>query len=265
VQDLLAPVPRQPRPLHGLRLLEERMSETNGHKSLLEALLAVQAEAPALPKDGTNPAFKGSKYTKLDTIVDTIGPILNRHGLVWTTLPTMDKQGEPALMYRLIHAATDQNITGTMPLLLGKADSQGFGSAITYARRYSLCAVLNLVADDDDDGHRASQRRAAGASSDTPSESQLKELARQVKLNQPLSSSTLAACLLSVGATGVQGEDLETGAWATKINRAQVSGLIDLFKSSTLPTGESDLPADADDFKAPADANPDEFFEAAKS
>jgi hypothetical protein len=152
-----------------------------------------------------------------------------------------------------------------MPLLLGKEDSQGFGSAITYARRYSLCAVLNLVADDDDDGHRASQRKAAGASSDAPSESQLKELGRQVKLNQPLPSSTLAACLLSVGATGIQAEDLETGAWATKVNRQQVSGLIDLFKSGTLPTGESDIPADADDFKAPADANPDEFFEAAKS
>jgi hypothetical protein len=168
-------------------------------------------------------------------------------------------------MYRLIHAATDQNITGTMPLLLGKADSQGFGSAITYARRYSLCAVLNLVADDDDDGHRASQRKAAGASSDAPTPAQLKELGRQVKLNQPLPPSTLAACLLSVGATGISAADLETGAWATKVNRQQVSALIDLFKSGQIPTGESDVPADAGEFVPPADANPDEFFEAAKS
>jgi hypothetical protein len=41
-----------------------------------------------------------------------------------------------------------------MQLLLSKNDAQGQGSAITYARRYALCAVLNLVADDDDDGQQ---------------------------------------------------------------------------------------------------------------
>jgi hypothetical protein len=247
-----------------VRPLEERMSETNGHKSLLEALLAVQAEAPPLKKDATNPAFR-SKYTPLDTVVETIGPILNKHGLTWRTFPTTNEHGQPALRYRLQHVASGEMDEDVMPLLLGKEDSQGLGSAITYSRRYSLCAVLNLVADDDDDGHRASQRKGAGASSDAPSEAQLKELGRQVKLNQPLPSSTLAACLLSVGATGIKAEDLETGAWATKVNRQQVSGLIDLFKSGTLPTGGSDVPADAGEFVLPADANPDEFFEAAKS
>jgi hypothetical protein len=43
-----------------------------------------------------------------------------------------------------------------MPLLLAKSDPQGQGSAITYARRYALMAVLGLVADEDDDGNKAS-------------------------------------------------------------------------------------------------------------
>jgi hypothetical protein len=94
-----------------------------------------------------------------------------------------------------------------------------------------------------------------------PSPAALKELGRQVKLNQPLKSSTLAACLLSVGAKDIPAADLDSGAWATKIDRTQVSALIDLFKSGTLPTGESDVPADASEFERPADANPGEFFE----
>jgi hypothetical protein len=111
-----------------------------------------------LRKDATNPHYR-SKYASLDTIVEQVGPILAKHELVWSTLPVNDEQGRPALRYRLAHAPTGEVLEGTMPLLLSKPDAQGMGSAITYARRYSLCAVLNLVADDDDDGHAASQGR----------------------------------------------------------------------------------------------------------
>jgi ERF superfamily len=128
------------------------------HKSLLEALLAFQAEVPTLPKDATNPHFK-SRFTPLDTIVEKVGPILAKHGLVWMACPTYGPDGNPALSYQLAHAASKEHIDGTMPLLLSKSDPQGQGSAITYARRYSLCAVLNLVADDDDDGNAAVKAR----------------------------------------------------------------------------------------------------------
>jgi hypothetical protein len=220
------------------------MSETNGHKSLLEALLAVQAEAPPLKKDATNPHFK-SKYTPLDTVVETIGPILNKHGLTWRTFPTTNEHGQPALRYRLQHVASGEMDEDVMPLLLGKDDSQGLGSALTYARRYSLCAVLNLVADDDDDGHRASQRKGSGASSDAPTDAQMKELGRQVKMNKP-TNVILRAMLDKVGATDVTDEELALGSWATKVTKPQVSGLLDLFKGGVLPTGESDIPSDPD-------------------
>jgi hypothetical protein len=123
--------------------------------SLLAALLAVQQEVPTLPKDAINPHFR-SRYTPLDTIVEHVGPILTKNGLVWLTMPCRDEHGDPALQYRLAHASTGEVLEGTMPLLLTKADPQGMGSAITYARRYSLCAVLNLVADEDDDGNAGS-------------------------------------------------------------------------------------------------------------
>ena len=95
---------------------------------LMQAILAVQAEAPTLPKDKTNPHFK-SKYTPLDTITETIGPILQKHGLVWLTFPGRDEQDNPALRYSLVHATTGEREDGEMPLLLGKGDMQGLGSA----------------------------------------------------------------------------------------------------------------------------------------
>jgi hypothetical protein len=123
--------------------------------SFLSALLAVQAEAPTLPKDKTNPHF-GSKFTGLDTIVEKVGPLLVKHRLVWITQPGRDELG-PFLEYRLVHVDSGEGLIGRMPLLLSKGDSQGLGSALTYARRYALTAVLNLVADEDDDGNSTAQ------------------------------------------------------------------------------------------------------------
>ena len=122
----------------------------------MSAILAVQAEAPAIQKTKLNPAFK-SRYITLDTLMDSIMPVLNKHGLVWLTVPSYTDNMDATLAYRLIHVETGEEIGGEMPLMLSKQDPQGQGSAITYARRYSLMAVLGLVAEEDDDGARASK------------------------------------------------------------------------------------------------------------
>lgn len=153
------------------------ISEAEGG-GLFPALLAFQAEAPTLPKNATNPHFK-SKFTSLDTIVEVVRPLLAKHGLVWTAFPSRDQSGEPALRYALTHAASGESISGTMPLLLTKQDPQGQGSAITYARRYSICAVLNLIADEDDDGSHASSGTTRQAAKPKPSAEELLVLARE--------------------------------------------------------------------------------------
>jgi hypothetical protein len=214
-------------------------------EGLLTAILAVQAEAPTLPKDKINPHFRSS-YTPLDTIVERIGPILNKHGLVWLTMPCRDDSGEPALKYRLAHAGTGEVIEDTMPLLLSKADAQGMGSAITYARRYSLCAVLNLVADDDDDGNAARPSGASSAPSTSPSATaaatpeQLKYLKSLVTKEKP-SEETLRLMLADVDADGV---DPTKAGWSKALKKDQASRMIERFKSGTLPTGKSDIPND---------------------
>jgi hypothetical protein len=128
-------------------------------RSFLSALLAVQSEAPRSRR--TRPTRTShSKFTGLDTIVEKVGPLLVKHRLVWITKPGRDELG-PYLEYRLVHVDSGDGLIGRMPLLLSKDDSQGLGSALTYARRYALVSVLNLVADEDDDGNSASSATAS--------------------------------------------------------------------------------------------------------
>ena len=132
------------------------MGDMGVHGSLWEALLAFQREAPKLQKNAINPHF-GSAYLTLDKLSEKVLPKLTVHELVWTTMPGADEQGKPALLYRLHHVGSKEELGGTMPLLPVKSDPQAQGSAITYARRYALEAVLSLVATKDDDGNAATQ------------------------------------------------------------------------------------------------------------
>src|SRR5690349_14567472 len=93
--------------------------------SLLTALLAVQAEAPKLSKTAENPHYR-SRFAPLDGIVETVGPILHKHKLVWTTKPSVNEYG-PTLKYKLAHAHSGEVEEGEMPLLLSKQDAQGQG------------------------------------------------------------------------------------------------------------------------------------------
>ncbi len=141
------------------RLKAEQL-EHLGPQTLLAALLAVQKELPSisLQKTGKNPAFK-SKYLTLDGLHAAILPLLNKYGLVWTTRPEVGQDG-PVLAYKLQHVVSRESEIGEMPLMLDKQNSQGLGSAVTYARRYSLCSIIGAVGDSDDDGAAASIPRS---------------------------------------------------------------------------------------------------------
>jgi hypothetical protein len=195
------------------------------NKNLANALLAFQAEAPTLVKSADNPYF-GSKYVPLDAVVETIQPLLTKHGLVWTATPSYDGDATPTLRYQLTHAPSGESLTDSMPLLLPKRDPQGQGSAITYARRYALCAVLNLVADVDDDANAASNGASAPqAIAKTPQPTERRASARQRGLlngraaEAGLSSVQYANCLLL--AQGEEARESEDQERAQKyVNRA---------------------------------------------
>jgi hypothetical protein len=99
------------------------------------------------------------------------------------------------------------------------------------------------------------------SSTEPPTEAQLKFLKSLITREKP-DENVLRTMLKGVGAHGV---DPTQQGWSKALKRDQVSQLIEVLKGGILPTGESDIPADAGEFVPPADANPDEFFEAAKS
>jgi hypothetical protein len=120
------------------------------------AVLKLQSEIGTLQKNAINPHFK-SRYISLENLVEAVQPLLTKHGLIWHCYPS-HYDGSPVLVYTLTHAESGEGMGAEMPLLLDKQNAQGLGSAITYARRYALCAVLNIVADVDDDGNKASTK-----------------------------------------------------------------------------------------------------------
>jgi hypothetical protein len=160
------------------------------HKTLGEALLAFQAEAPKLRKAATAKIVSktGSsysyKYLTLDDLMDAVLPVLNKHGLIWVTQPCFYNE-RAALSYYVKHVVSGDAIEGTMSLSIGaNATPQEQGSAITYARRYSMLAVLGLVGDDDDDGGAASQRKPSASiplNGDQPRKLTPAERARMIK------------------------------------------------------------------------------------
>lgn len=128
--------------------------------TLNDALRAFQADLPPIGKDNTAtvPTKSGGtyKYTYADltSITEIVFPMLTALGLAWVTMPNL-VDGKNVLRYSLRHIKGEE-LTGDFPL---PADTtpQTLGSAITYARRYSLCAVLGLApANEDDDGAAAS-------------------------------------------------------------------------------------------------------------
>lgn len=121
--------------------------------ALAAALSAAQAELKNPVFDSVNPHFK-SRFATLATVRDTITPVLSRHGLSVVQLATNDPEGRPCVETVLAHASGEW-ISSRLTVPVGKADAHGTGSAITYARRYALMAIVNVVGDQDEDANGA--------------------------------------------------------------------------------------------------------------
>jgi hypothetical protein len=127
------------------------------HENLAAALAAFQANLPAVAKGATGQVGnnRNYKYADLADISAAVYPTLSEHGLAFLTRPTFNAAGKFVLAFSLLHESGGRE-DGEFDLT-GGGNMQQLGSAITYARRYALCAVTGVVPDEDDDGHAASQ------------------------------------------------------------------------------------------------------------
>lgn len=120
---------------------------------LATALAKAQAEIEGAVKDKSNPAFR-SKYADLGAVWDAIRDPLTKNQLSVVQFPRRTQTGV-AVKTMLLHAS-GQWIAGEMEVPCTKQDAHGVGSATTYARRFSLSAVVG-VAPMDDDGNGATR------------------------------------------------------------------------------------------------------------
>jgi len=123
-------------------------------KNLFKALAAFQNEVPIIHKDTTG---YGYTYADLPKIIETINPLLKKHGLGYT-----QPIGKGVITTIVFHIESGESIESEVTIpegvnLKGMNEFQVLGSAITYLRRYSLSSVLGLVTDKDTNAAGESQ------------------------------------------------------------------------------------------------------------
>lgn len=132
-----------------------------------KALSAFNAEVGALAKDAENPFFK-SNYLSLDKIIEETRPILQKHGLSVMQFPSGDGS-TVSVTTMLLHVSGEYIESDPLTMKPVKNDPQAIGSCVSYARRYSLQAILSLnTGAEDDDGNNASGKNKGSQNNQPP-------------------------------------------------------------------------------------------------
>lgn len=134
--------------------------------TLNAALVKALAEVEGAAKDKLNPHFK-SKYADLGSVMDAVKPALAKYDLAFTQATHVVEDG--VCVETIIHHASGESLScGKLYVPANKRDAQGFGSALTYARRYGLMTAFGVPAEDDDGNAAARSAPRATASTAAP-------------------------------------------------------------------------------------------------
>lgn len=124
---------------------------------LAKTMLRVQQSLSPASKDAENP-FVNKRYATLNSVMDACREALIINSIWVAQFPVPVEAGHLGLVTKLVHAESGQWQSSLMVIPLPKADPQGYGSALTYARRYGLATMVGLVTEIDDDAEGAMPR-----------------------------------------------------------------------------------------------------------
>lgn len=119
------------------------------HKAMAKAFAQIEgatkgAENPGFKRDG-----KALKYADLLSVTEAIKPALIENGLFYLQI-THEQQGGVCIETMLCHECGEQISLGKLFMPASKNDAQGYGSALSYCRRYSLMTAFGVCPEDDD-------------------------------------------------------------------------------------------------------------------
>jgi hypothetical protein len=144
-------------------------SQTLG--KLSEALAKAQGEIEGAKKDSDNPFFH-ARYAALSSVWDACRGPLSKNGLAVIQLPGKGENGAGLFVDSILSHSSGEWIASRLYITPVKDDPQGVGSAITYARRYGLQALVGIAPMDDDAeaamGRQQAREDAAKTQKDTP-------------------------------------------------------------------------------------------------
>lgn len=124
------------------------MEKSESIAKISSAIVKAQHLIGGARKNAVNPHLK-NKYANLESVWEAISPAMESSKLAAIQSPQPSDDGKLHLETMIIHES-GEFISGTLVIPLPKQDPQGYGSALTYARRYHLSAMLGVIQDDDD-------------------------------------------------------------------------------------------------------------------
>lgn len=184
------------------------MSETIG--KLTEALAKAQSQMGFAKKDKANDYFKSS-YADLASCIEVSREPLSKNGLA--VIQTVEEDAQGVCVETLLTHTSGEWIKGKAVIPMTKRDPQALGSAVTYGRRYSLCAIINL-ASDDDDGEAAMNRDGSTPKANTNNE--LAVIKKHVDSVKDVGGANAVFGMVAKATTA----RVRTDAWTLLINKA---------------------------------------------
>lgn len=144
--------------------------------SIASAYVAAFAEIEGVTKDALGQVGQQKyKYADLGSVIAAIKPSLINHGLAFTQ-PCQPSEDGVTVRTVLHHVSGESLDLGSLFVPANKKDAQGFGSALTYARRYALVSAFGVPTEDDDGKAATASVDRQHAAAASISEAQFKEL-----------------------------------------------------------------------------------------
>ena len=203
------------------------MNKSDDIKELALALSKTQSILKGAIKDSSNSFFK-NKYADLASVWDACREPLAANGLSVVQMPCNDTPDSVALETILMHTS-GQWISSVFSMPVSKHDAQAVGSAITYARRYALAAVVG-IAPEDDDGNLASGKSETAKPAYSKPVAVIKETVAEIKESV---AEIKPVAMKGSGQWAISVTPLPDGTMADWISIAYEASLISLEMAQT--------------------------------